>query len=141
MKAFYSILVFLCLSATVLAFETTQLLTIQTRKHTTTVRIAIADTEPERALGLMGVRDLQENQGMLFVYPNESHNRFWMKNTPTSLDMLFISRDKKIVFIAKSTVPFSEDVIDPEVSSQFVLEVKAGFVEREHISVGDSVQF
>ncbi len=124
-----------------LALTTPEQVLIHTKIKSIPVRVAFAMTQEARAQGLMGVKDLQNDQGMLFVYPQAALNRFWMKNTPTSLDIVFIASDKKIVYIAKSTVPFSEETIDPEVESQFVLEVKAGFVDREHISVGDSVAF
>ena len=127
--------------STALAFTTTTQVRIHSGSQVRVVNVALATTEPERAKGLMWVKDLQDDQGMLFVYPQATLNQFWMKNTPTALDMLFISSDKKIVFIAKSAIPFSEEVIDPEMPSQYVLEVKAGFVEKQHITVGDTVEF
>lgn len=123
------------------AFTTHHRVVIRAVNHSLAVRVAVADRDETRALGLMGVKDLEDDQGMLFVYPEASYNKFWMKNTPTSLDILFISNEHKIVFIAKSTTPFSEEVIDPKVKSQFVLEVKSGFVDRHHVAMGDFVDF
>lgn len=140
MRIFY-FLFFLLTSSFAFALVTPEQVRIHTKTKSINVRVALATTDATRSQGLMGIRDLQDDQGMLFVYPQATLNQFWMKNTPTSLDILFISSDKKIVYIAKAAVPFSEETIDPEVESQFVLEVKAGFVDREHIAVGDRIQF
>lgn len=139
MRILFLLILFYCSSA--LAFTTTTQVRIHSGSQVRVVNVALAVTEQERAKGLMWVKDLQDDQGMLFVYPGSALSPFWMKNTPTALDILFISSDKKIVFIAKSAVPFSEEAIDPEMPSKYVLEVKAGFVDRQHISVGDTVEF
>jgi len=131
----------LFVSFSVFAFETSNKIVVHTRSQNIEVAVAVAKTAEQRAIGLMGVRDLQDNQGMLFVYQEQGFYQFWMKNTPTPLDILFLSPEKKIVFIAKNTTPFSEAVIDPGVPSQFVLEVKAGFADRHHVVIGDQIEF
>ena len=127
------------LATSVPAFPTTTSVQIHTARQIVPVRVAVANTPELRETGLMGVTDLQDDEGMLFVYAEKGHNRFWMKNTPTSLDILFLDSDHRIVFIAKATTPYSEAVIDPGVLTQFVLEVKAGFADRQHVSVGDVI--
>ena len=46
---------------------------------------------------------------MIFLFPTESLQSFWMKNTPLPLDMIFIGREGKIAGIVEQTVPFSLD--------------------------------
>ncbi len=94
--------------------------------------------------GLMFRESLPEHDGMLFVFPDEAPRSFWMKNTLIPLDMLFISRDKRIVTIRKNATPCTTvtcPTYDSTVVVPFVLEVNAGFVDRYGIREGDLVEF
>lgn len=99
--------------------------------------LEIADTSDERATGLMNRTSLADDAGMLFVWTEDVLTSFWMKDTPLSLDILFMDADGRLVFIAQNTVPESEDLITPTQSFRYVLEVKAGFVARSGVQVGD----
>jgi uncharacterized protein len=106
-----------------------------------TVQVEIADTPAKRELGLQYRRELPEDQGMLFLFPSEQVLSFWMKNTPISLDMLFINSQRKIVGIIHETVPFSTTPLSVAMPSQVVLEILGGLSRRRGISAGDSVSF
>ncbi len=86
-------------------------------------------------------RELPPNHGMLFIFPSEKINSFWMKNTPIPLDMIFISHDRKIVGIVHETVPFSLDGRSVSVPSQYVLEINGGLSRRYGFKAGDAVRF
>jgi uncharacterized membrane protein (UPF0127 family) len=58
-----------------------------------TLRVQLAVTLPEMQRGLMGRRDLGSDDGMVFVYPAPQRMSFWMKNTPTPLDIGFFTPD------------------------------------------------
>jgi uncharacterized membrane protein (UPF0127 family) len=105
------------------------------------MRVEIADTPAKRALGLQYRRDLDDDQGMLFLFPSEEVQSFWMKNTPISLDMIFIGSNQKIVGIIQQAVPFSTAPLSVSAPSQFVLEIKGGLSRRDGIEVGDSIRF
>ncbi len=78
---------------------------------------------------------------MLFVFPSETPQQFWMKNTPLPLDMLFIGTDRQVVGIVADTRPFSTNPLGVAAPSQFVLEVNAGFCARHGIETGTRVDF
>lgn len=101
----------------------------------------VADTPATRALGLMYRESLDANAGMLFVFDAETENPFWMKNTPVSLDIIFISADKEIISIAASTTPYSEDLIYASAAYLYTLEVNAGYAAAHSIAAGDLVEF
>ncbi len=105
------------------------------------VSAEIADSDAERTQGLMHRETLAASAGMLFVFDDEDMRFFWMKNTPLSLDIIFISADKKIVSIAENTTPFSEAPISSEFPAKFVLEVNAGFSATQGLAVDQSVEF
>ena len=103
--------------------------------------VEIADTPSKREMGLQYRRDLAADRGMIFLFPAESQQSFWMKNTPLPLDMIFINRERKIVGIVEQTVPFSLDPRSVTAPSQFVLEINGGLSNRHGIKAGDSVRF
>ena len=106
------------------------------------VSVEIADSPEARRYGLMYRNALPDRHGMLFVFPGEAVRSFWMKNTPLSLDIIFIGAGGRVVHIAPHTRPFSEAPIPSGgQAAQFVLEVKAGFCERHRISAGARVEF
>lgn len=105
------------------------------------VSVEIADTSSARELGLMYRKKLDENDGMIFLFPTSQHLTFWMKNTVIPLDMIFAASNGKVVGIVRNAEPFSESPVGPDTDAQYVLEVNGGFAERHHVEVGDTMQF
>jgi len=106
-----------------------------------TFQVEIADTPTKREMGLQYRRELAPDHGMVFLFPMEERQSFWMKNTPIPLDMIFISAERKIVGIVENTVPFSLDGRSVSGTSQFVLEINGGLSRRYGFKAGDSVRF
>lgn len=102
--------------------------------------VEIADTIEERARGLMHRRTLPQDQGMLFNFQVEDRVGMWMKNTHIPLDMLFVSRQGRIVAIAADTQPMSERVISSGGPAFAVIELSAGAARRIGAAVGDLVR-
>ena len=77
---------------------------------------------------------------MLFDFGRVRTASMWMKDTPLSLDMLFIAADGRIVNIVADTVPRSLAVIRSSEPVLGVLEVRAGTARRLGIRPGDRVE-
>ena len=92
--------------------------------------IEIAEGDSAQARGLMERRSLPPMSGMLFVGDAVEEKSFWMENTPMPLDIIFIGPDSSVVSIAERTRPYSRESIASEGPAQFVLEVRAGMVNR-----------
>lgn len=103
------------------------------------IDIEIADNEYKRQLGLMNRESMEQMQGMLFIFPEERMQSFWMLNTMFSLDILFINSNKEIVTIHKNTTPLSEQSYPSSEPAIYVLEVNAGFCYKHGINLGDKV--
>ena len=106
------------------------------------IEIEIADTQDLRALGLMHRTQLAENQGMLFVYPDQAVRGVWMKNTLLPLDALFISADGKIVSILSGLTPCTQElcpIYSSTTEAGYMLEVNAGFVDRHQLKIGQDL--
>ncbi len=104
--------------------------------------IDLADSEEERSKGLMFRTSLKENAGMLFIFENPSVQAFWMKNTLIPLDMIFIDENKMIINI-ETALPCTSDPCQIYTSKRpalYVLEVNAGFAEKNNIATGDEVE-
>ena len=114
---------------------------IETESKTLEFQIEIADDAEERSRGLMFREALDEQSGMLFIYPTPRIASFWMKNTLISLDMLFIDTDGKIASIARKTQPLSLKSVSSVVPVLTVLEIEGGDAERLGIDVGDTVKW
>jgi uncharacterized membrane protein (UPF0127 family) len=97
----------------------------------------LAATPEERAKGLMFRTELAQDRGMLFDFKQTRSVSMWMKNTSLSLDMIFSDDKGVVLFVARNTVPYSEDIITPGVPVYAVLEVKAGTAHRLNIKPGD----
>lgn len=115
-------------------------LKITTSSGTHTFEIEVAETDEQKARGLMFRRTLEPNAGMLFPYLPPQEITMWMKNTYISLDMVFIKSDGHVLRVAERTEPFSERVIASEGNAAAVLEVIAGTAARLGIKPGDKVE-
>lgn len=103
--------------------------------------VEIADTDEERAIGLMHRTSLPEDAGMLFDFRQDiSEHSMWMKNTLIPLDMAFIAADGRIVRIAANTTPRSLASIRSGEPVAAVLEVNGGRFEALGVREGDLVR-
>jgi uncharacterized protein len=118
-------------------------LVIRTRTGSERFNIWIADTPARSQQGLMFVRALPADQGMLFPLARPGVIQMWMKDTRIALDMLFIDAHGEIIFIRHNATPESEQIITtptPMVTPvKAVLELAGGECARRHIEQGDWV--
>lgn len=126
------------------AKDGTLALTIKSANGTHAFKVESAKTEAEQARGLMFRTDLKPDGGMLFwPYPAKGGEpvaaNFWMKNTPSPLDILYIRADGTIARIAENTVPFSEAPIPSGEPVGAVLELMGGRAAELGIAEGDLV--
>lgn len=108
-----------------------------------TIKVEIADTKEKRSKGLGGRESLEDDSGMLFIFPDSKKHSFWMKGLKFSLDFVWI-KDNKVVDIILNAPPPTEGQKDedlpifmPNMEVDKILELKSGGVERFGIKVGD----
>lgn len=99
----------------------------------------VADDDPHRARGLMFVKHMPADAGMLFVYTQPQAVSMWMKNTVLPLDMLFVNGSGKVEKVVENTTPFSLQTINSDVPVVAVIELNAGTCSRLHIRAGARV--
>lgn len=97
--------------------------------------VFLADTDPKREQGLMKVKELDANKGMLFIYDTPISTSYWMKDTLLPLDIVFIGENKKVISV-KEGKPETEDYISED-DVKYVLEVN----QHSGIEKGDKLEF
>lgn len=121
------------------AFERDQLVII-TRggaRHSFDVYLAL-DYEQQRR-GLMFVRELPEDTGMLFVYGEPGVRSMWMKNTYMSLDIVFAREDGTVSSVIRDAEPLSLQSLRASEPVSYVLELNAGVARRLGIGPGSQL--
>jgi len=97
----------------------------------------VAKTVEARKQGLMYRQSLEQDKAMLFIFPNEGIYSFHMRNVNFPLDIVWLNKDKEIVFIKRNALPGEENII-PDKPGQYVIELNPGLVNLE---IGDKVDF
>ena len=78
---------------------------------------------------------------MIFIFNPPRKVSMWMRNTPMTLDMIFINKEGRIINIAKNTTPYSTKGISSGGTMNWVLEINGGLSDRMNIKNGDLVRF
>ncbi len=103
--------------------------------------VNIASTDKERQNGLMWVKNLPQNYGMIFEFENEQMIYMWMKNTKIPLDMIFIGKDGKVIHINHNSQPESLEIISSMKPAAKVVEINGGLAAKLGIGIGDVVKY
>jgi uncharacterized membrane protein (UPF0127 family) len=106
-----------------------------------TFDIELAEDEYETQTGLMHRVSMQNNQAMLFIFPNVQMRSFYMKNTLIPLDIIYLDENKKVVSIQKNTKPMDESSLPSAAPAKYVLEINGGLSDQLNIIEGDSISF
>jgi len=101
---------------------------------------AVADTPLERERGLAGTHTLNDKSGVYFVFDDSDTHAFWMKGMTIPIDIIWMDENNQIVYIEENVQPNTyPKTYQPPVPAKYVLEVAAGYVQRNNVSVGDLV--
>ncbi len=121
-------------------------LTIQTGAGPRQFSVEVARTPEQQERGLMYRTHIPADGGMIFTpYPGDGgpprEASFWMKNTPSPLDIIFIRPDGTIARIADNAVPYSETPVKSGEPVGAVLEINGGRAAELGIAPGDKVSW
>ena len=100
-------------------------------------------TQQERAKGLMYRKSLDKNFGMLFIFEKEDFYAFWMKNAFIPLDIIWIDKNDKVVYIEYNAQPCTSNSCLTYSSPQkalYILEINAGLAEEYDFREGNKVE-
>lgn len=101
--------------------------------------VDVAEDNIARAQGLSGRKSLKDDQGMLFIFETLGIYKFWMKDMNFPIDIIWFDGNQKIVYIEKNVLPESyPKLFGPDEETKYVLEVVAGFSQKNDLKVGDT---
>ncbi len=98
--------------------------------------VEVAATQAEREHGLMDRKTMPAASGMLFLYAQPEHARFWMKDTLIPLDMVFVNPTGVVVRVKANAIPEDLSVIDGGPNVSAVVEINGGLAARLGIVPG-----
>lgn len=116
--------------------------TIYTGAGAVKINVEYAITPQEWQKGLMNRVSLDKNSGMIFIFPEEKIQSFWMKNVLIPLDVIFISSSGRINEITALN-PCTEEpcsFYNSKNPSKYVIEINAGSTEKWKILEGDILE-
>jgi len=100
----------------------------------------VVSTPEAREKGLSGKDKLGRNQAMFFVFEKPEIVSIWMKDMKFPIDIIWIDENLHVIYIKEKATPESfPEIFNPPSEAMYVLEVNAGFVEKNKIEVGDRV--
>lgn len=97
--------------------------------------VAVADTPELRKKGLEPYSYLNEDEGMFFIFDEETTDYFTMKNCAIDLDIVFIDSEGEVIQVS-SVKAYDPKPVTCEEPYQFVLEVNI----NSGIEVGDELE-
>jgi uncharacterized membrane protein (UPF0127 family) len=105
--------------------------------------VELATTPKEQALGLMFRDSMEEDHGMLFIFPGSATRGFWMKNTRIALDIFYFDENLKLVSVAEDSPPCRAAQCPNYPSAgpaKYVLELNAGKAAELEVRPGDELR-
>jgi uncharacterized membrane protein (UPF0127 family) len=109
--------------------------------------LEVVKTSQDLEKGLAKFENINDNQGMLFIFDTPGRWSIWMKDMKFNIDIVFLNENKEVVTIFQN-VKFEthENVFQyrkylPELDSKYVIELKEGEIEKNKIKLGDKINF
>ena len=105
----------------------------------------VAITDEDQIKGL-SIRDqMNESEGMLFVYGEPSRQSFWMKDMKFPIDIIWLNETGSVVHVEENLRPCVPSLecqsFSPNENTQYVLETVAGFAQKHHLKIGTDIDF
>ena len=86
-------------------------------------------------------KEMAKTDGMIFVYPNQSNQNFWMKNTYIPLDMVFVQQDWKVAGVLHDVPVLNTEPRKIDKPSLYVIELNSGTAKEQGIKEGSVLQY
>jgi hypothetical protein len=105
-----------------------------------TVQVDLATTPQQQARGLMFVKALPADRGMLFLFETDEQRPFWMKDCFIPLDLVWLDENLTVVDISRELPPCQADPCPnyfPSRPIRNVLELQGGLAASHRLSIGD----
>jgi len=105
--------------------------------------VEVADNQAEIIRGLSNREKIDDNEGMLFVFPDSKIRDFWMREMKFNLDIIWINNDQ-VVKMDKNLPAegkYPEKSYSSIIPVNRVLELKAGWADKNNLQIGDKINY
>lgn len=116
---------------------------VMTLESGTRVSLEFVESFADRVRGLSKQQSIGESEGLLFFFPSMDTHGIWMKDMYFPIDIIWLDEDLRVVDIKKNADPSSytsaidAEVFSPRTPSRYVLEVSAGFSDKNNLKIGE----
>ena len=142
---YFVFILFICLNCQANNLEKLQLINLQVisqdKRVVNNFKVYVASDIVTRQKGLMNIKNLPQDHGMLFIFKKSQLVNMWMKDTLIPLDMIFIDKNNLIVNIAENAKPNSLEIISSIYKVDKILELNAGIIDKFNIKINDYVKY
>lgn len=101
----------------------------------------MALTQAARGKGLGGVTSLGPRDAMILVFPSDDTWKIWMKDMQVPIDIVWLSKDRRVVYSVTNVSPDNSDTFTPDAPARYVVELPAGTVTSQNIKTGRTAVF
>lgn len=98
-------------------------------------QVEVPENDQEMKKGLQNRKSLDQDKGMLFIFPDSDKISMWMRDTLIPLDIIFINSDQEVIDVKKGT-PQDDTLLSVE-DTMYVVELNQG----SGVKVGDELEF
>lgn len=88
-------------------------------------------------------KKLDKNHGMLFIFEKADIYSFWMKNMHIPLDIIWLDKNYKIIYIKENAKPCNEQNCQsykPDLPAKYIIEINSNFTKKNNIKIGDRIK-
>ena len=110
----------------------------------TTFTLYVTRSDLDRQRGLGNTRYLAKRHGMIFRGLDEGVMSLWMKDMYIPLDVIWVGKDDRIVYLLENISPesFPETYANPsDTPALYFIELNSGDIRTYGLSIGDQVVF
>jgi uncharacterized protein len=106
------------------------------------LHVRIAETQPERAAGLMHVMALAPDDGMAFVFDGPVTDQFWMKDTLIPLSVAFVAGNGRIISVSDMDPCTADPCPTYPASGPYTMAIEAnlGWFQDHGVRVGSKAR-
>jgi uncharacterized membrane protein (UPF0127 family) len=102
----------------------------------------VSKTADDITKGLSGTTGLRQDQALLMVYASDGKWSIWMKDMQYPIDIVWLDKDKKVVYIVKNAPPDSyPEKFTPKKDARYVVELPAGATSQKNITIDQEAAF
>jgi len=114
--------------------------TIEQKIHGEDLVILVADDADKRELGLGLLDNLNDYDGMLFVFEKSGIYPFWMKGMQFPIDIFWLDEKGVIVHMEKNAHPDDfPQKYTLDADSRYVLELAGGSGDKYGLNIGEKI--